>query len=52
LKKRQAFCGDRAKTRMAEAKSLKELNIKVDMTMEHLNLQVPKKSPDADERAR
>ena len=55
LKKRQAFRGDRAKTRMAEAtiKSLNELNTKVDMIMEHLSLKIPEKtSPASDEMAR
>lgn len=43
LKKRQQMRGDRAKVRMAETtvKSLKSLHQKVDMIMDHLNLEPP-----------
>ncbi|KAL7537919.1 hypothetical protein ACHAXR_008158 [Thalassiosira sp. AJA248-18] len=43
LKRRQAFRGDRAKVRMAEAtiQQLGELNKKVDLIMEHLKLEKP-----------
>lgn len=43
LKKRQGLRGDRAKVRLAETtvSSLKQLHQKVDMIMEHLNLQAP-----------
>ena len=43
LKKRQEMRGDRAKVRMAETtiSSLHQLHKKVDMIMEHLNLELP-----------
>lgn len=43
LKKRQQLRGDRAKVRLAETtvKSLKSLHQKVDMIMDHLNLEAP-----------
>mmetsp|Transcript_11079 Transcript_11079/g.27257 ORF Transcript_11079/g.27257 Transcript_11079/m.27257 type:complete len:158 (-) Transcript_11079:178-651(-) len=45
LKNRQKFRGDRAKVRMAEAtlSSLEELTSKVDLIMNHLNIEAPGK---------